>query len=383
MIKAVRLVLALCALAATVAVVAGCGGVPGNAVAEVDGTPIEKDSFEHWMQVASKSSGTKGAKVPDAPDYTTCVADKRKTAPKPAKGQPKTTDDQLKAQCKQEYEALRDQVIQLLTSFQWIQGEAEELGIKVTDAEVKKSFSDQKKQSFPKEADYKKFLKDYGQTEQDIMQRVKLDLLSNKIREKIIKGKDKVSDAQIQEFYNKNKERFAQPERRDLRIVLTKSEAKANVAKAALAGGQSWKTVAKKYSIDEASKSQGGKLPAQAKGTLEKSLDKAVFSAGKGKVTGPVKTQFGFYVFEVDKVQAASQQTLEQAKETIRQTLQSQNQQKALDKFVKDFTKKWKERTDCREGYVTQQCKNAPKEKKTPTPTPGAAPVQPTATPQQ
>jgi foldase protein PrsA len=383
MIKAVRLVLALCALAATVAVVAGCGGVPGNAVAEVDGTPIEKDSFEHWMQVASKSSGTKGAKVPDAPDYTTCVADKRKTAPKPAKGQPKTTDDQLKAQCKQEYEALRDQVIQLLTSFQWIQGEAEELGIKVTDAEVKKSFSDQKKQSFPKEADYKKFLKDYGQTEQDIMQRVKLDLLSNKIREKIIKGKDKVSDAQIQEFYNKNKERFAQPERRDLRIVLTKSEAKANVAKAALAGGQSWKTVAKKYSIDEASKSQGGKLPAQAKGTLEKSLDKAVFSAGKGKVTGPVKTQFGFYVFEVDKVQAASQQTLEQAKETIRQTLQSQNQQKALDKFVKDFTKKWKERTECREGYVTQQCKNAPKEKKTPTPTPGAAPVQPTATPQQ
>jgi foldase protein PrsA len=383
MIKAVRLVLALCALAATVAVVAGCGGVPGNAVAEVDGTPIEKDSFEHWMQVASKSSGTKGAKVPDAPDYTTCVADKRKTAPKPAKGQPKTTDDQLKAQCKQEYEALRDQVIQLLTSFQWIQGEAEELGIKVTDAEVKKSFSDQKKQSFPKEADYKKFLKDYGQTEQDIMQRVKLDLLSNKIREKIIKGKDKVSDAQIQEFYNKNKERFAQPERRDLRIVLTKSEAKANVAKAALAGGQSWKTVAKKYSIDEASKSQGGKLPAQAKGTLEKSLDKAVFSAGKGKVTGPVKTQFGFYVFEVDKVQAASQQTLEQAKETIRQTLQSQNQQKALDKFVKDFTKKWKERTDCREGYVTQQCSNAPKQKATPTPTPGAAAPapQPTATP--
>jgi foldase protein PrsA len=383
MIKAVRLVLALCALAATVAVVAGCGGVPGNAVAEVDGTPIEKDSFQHWMQVASKSSGTKGAKVPDAPDYTTCIADKRKTAPKPAKGQPKTTDDQLKAQCKQEYEALRDQVIQLLTSFQWIQGEAQELGIKVTDAEVKKSFSDQKKQSFPKEADYKKFLKDYGQTESDIMQRVKLDLLSNKIREKIIKGKDKVSDAQIQEFYNKNKERFAQPERRDLRIVLTKSEAKANVAKAALASGQSWKTVAKKYSIDEASKSQAGKLPAQAKGTLEKSLDKAVFNAGKGKVTGPVKTQFGFYVFVVDKVQAASQQTLEQAKETIRQTLQSQNQQKALDKFVKDFTKKWKERTDCREGYVTQQCKNAPKEKKTPTPTPGAAPVQPTATPQQ
>jgi hypothetical protein len=126
-----------------------------------------------------------------------------------------------------------------------------------------------------------------------------------------------VTDAQIEEFYNKNKERFAQPERRDLRIVLTKAEAKANEAKAALEDGQSWKEVAKKYSIDEASKSQGGKLPAQAEGTLEK----------------------------------------------------------ALDAFVKEFQEKWKERTECREGYVTQQCKNAPK----PTPTPNqTAPTQPT-----
>jgi len=374
MIKAARLLLALCALATTAAVATGCGGVPGNAVAEVDGTAIEKEDFEHWMNVAAKSSGQPNATVPDHPEYTKCVENKRKTAPKPAKGQPKTTDEQLKEQCKQEYEQLRDQVLQLLTSFEWIEGEAEEMGITVTDAEVRKSFEQQKKQSFPKEADYQKFLKEYGQTEEDVMQRVKLDLLSNKIRDKVIKGKDKVTDAQIEDFYNKNKERFAQPERRDLRIVLTKGEAKADEAKSALDSGQSWKTVAKRFSIDEASKSQGGKLPAQAEGTLEKALDEAVFKAEKGAISGPVKTQFGFYVFEVEKIQKASQQTLEQAKETIRQTLQSQNQQKALDKFVADFQKKWKERTECREGYVTQQCKNAPKA----TPTPSTAPTTPT-----
>jgi parvulin-like peptidyl-prolyl isomerase len=372
--KAARLLLALCALAATAAVAAGCGGVPGNAVAEVDGTAIQKEDFEHWMAVAAKSSGQPGASVPDPPEYTRCVENKRKTAPKPAKGQPKTTDEQLKEQCKQEYEQLRDQVLQLLTSFEWIEGEAEEMGIKVSDAEIKKSFEQQKKQSFPKEAQYQKFLKDYGQTEADVMQRVKLDLLSQKIRDKVIKGKDKVTDAQIEDFYNKNKERFAQPERRDLRIALTKGEAKANQAKAALEDGESWKDVAKQYSIDEASKSQAGKLPDQAEGTLEKALDEAVFKAKQGQIYGPVKTQFGYYVFEVDDVKKASQQTLAQAKETIRQTLQSQNQQKALDKFVKDFQEKWKERTECREPYVTQQCSNAPKA----TPTPSqAAPAQP------
>jgi len=329
------------------------------------------------MTVAAKASGQPNASVPDAPEFTRCVADKRKAAPKPAKGQPKTTDAQYKQQCQQEYQALRDQALQLLVSFEWIEGEAEERGLKVTDAEVRKSFEQQKKQSFPKEADYKKFLKDSGQTNEDILKRVRLDLLSNKIRDEVIKGKSKVTDAQIRDFYEKNKERFAQPERRDLRIVLTKNEAKARQAKAALDGGQSWKTVASRFSIDEASKTQGGKLPGQNEGTLEKALDKAVFSAKRGQVSGPVKTQFGFYVFEVEKIQPASQQTLEQAKETIRQTLQSQNQQKALDQFVEDFRKKWKDRTDCRDEFVTQDCKNAPKE--TPTPSPGqpGAPQQP------
>src|SRR5262249_24301013 len=161
----------------------------------------------------------------------------------------------------------------LLISFKWIQGEAETLKVKVSDAEVKKSFDEQKKQSFPKDADYQKFLKTSGQTQEDILQRVKLDLLSNKIRDNVVKGKDKVSDKPIEDFYNKNKARFAQPEKRDLRVVLTKDKAKADEAKAALEAGDSWNKVAKKYSIDDTSKASGGKLPAQAKGTLDKELD--------------------------------------------------------------------------------------------------------------
>jgi foldase protein PrsA len=371
-------VLALGAFFVPAAIIAGCGGVPGNAVAEVDGTAIEKDTYEHWLNVAAKSSGP-DAKVPVPPDYTDCIAQAKKAAAKPAEGQPKQTDADYKKQCEQQYNQLRDQVLGLLISFEWIEREAEDQGIKVTDAEVKKSFDEQKKQSFPKTADYEKFLKDSGQTNEDVLQRVRLDTLSQKIRDKVTKGKDQVTDQQIEDYYNKNKAQFAQPERRDLSIVLTKKEDKAKQAKAALESGESFKTVAKQYSIDDASKAQGGKLPAVAKGQQEKAFDDAIFKAKKGKIEGPVKTQFGWYVFRVDKVSKASQQTLAQAKTTIKQVLASQNQQKALDAFVKDFRKKWKEKTECRDDYVTQDCKNAPKP--TPTPTPGAQqPAAPTAT---
>ena len=149
--------------------------------------------------------------------------------------------------------------------------------------------------------------------------------------------------------------------------MLTKNKANADKAQAALEGGDSWKAVAKKYSIDDTSKAAGGKLPAQAKGTLDKELDDAVFSAKKDELVGPIKTQYGYYVFTVSDVTEASQQTLAEAKETIKQTLQSQNQQKALDTFVKDFTKRWKDKTECSEGYKTTDCKNGPKA--TPTPT--------------
>lgn len=372
-------VLALGAFFVPAAIIAGCGegSLPGNAVAEVDGTTIEKNDFEHWVAVTAKSSGQPGAVVPKPPEYAECIAQAKKAAPKPAKGQPKQTDADFKKQCEQLYKQARDQALSLLVSVQWIEGEAEEQGVKVTDDEIKKSFDEQKKSSFPKDADYQEFLKTSGQTNEDVLMRVRLELLSNKIRDKVIKGKDKVSDQQIKDYYEKNKQQFAQPERRDLSIVLTKTKAKAEQAKSALQSGQSFKQVAKEFSIDDASKAQGGKLPAVAKGQQEKAFDSAIFSADKGKITGPVKTQFGYYVFKVDKVNKASQQTLEQAKATIRQVLASQNQQKALEGFVKDFRERWKEKTDCRDGYVTQDCKNAPKA--TPTPTPPAGQQAPTA----
>jgi len=363
-----RLFLAVGAIAVPAVALSACGNsVPGNAVAKVGGDSITKTQFNHWMQVAAISS--QGAlpgqqktavQVPQPPDFASCVAQKQKTAPKPAKGQPKPTTAQFKAQCKQEYEGLRDQVLQFLISAQWIQGEASDQGVKVSDAEVNKQFQQTKKQSFPKEKDYQKFLKDSGMSQSDILFRVRLDTLSNKLREKVTKGKDKVTDAEVAAYYNKNKQRFAQPERRDLRIVLTKTKPKALQARQAIDSGTPFKTVAKKFSIDQASKAQGGVLLAVAKGQQEKALDTAIFKAKKGQLNGPIKTQFGYYVFKVQKVTPATQQSLAQAKETIKQLLASQNQQKALDSFVKDFRKKWKDKTNCRKDFVTQDCKNAP-----------------------
>lgn len=364
-------------IAACAALVAGCGNsVPPDGVAKVGDTVITKAQFDHWLSAAAHGSAAPGSAVvvPDPPNFTKCIAAQAKQ-PVP-KGAKKPTTAQLKLQCSQQYDALKQQVMQFLVSAEWIQQEAQKEGVKVSDAAVQKQFQDQKKQSFQKESDYQTFLKNSGMTEADLLFRVRLDVISNDVRNKIIKGKDNVTQAQIASYYNKNKSRFAQPERRDLLVVLTRDKAKAQAAMAAIKKGQSWASVAKKYSIDEASKAQGGKLPGVAKGQQEKSFDDAIFGAQKGTVVGPVKTQFGWYVFKVTNITPASQQTLAQTKATIANLLKSQNQQTALNNFVTKFRKDYQAKTQCAKAYIIPDCGNAPKAKTNTTAAGGSPQVQ-------
>jgi foldase protein PrsA len=365
--RAFRFISALGAVFFATAGLSACGGIPGNAVVQVNGHSITKATFNHWMEVASASTSAAGkvAKpvIPEPPKYTACIAHLQATTPKPAKGQAAPTAAQLKAQCEQQYKSLQQEVLGFLISAEWVIGEASHLGVKVTDKEVKKKFEEVKTQQFPKAADFEKFLASSGQTASDLLLRVKLNLLSAKIQEKIAKTKATITQAQIAKYYNENKQRFGTPERRNIEIILTKTEAAAKKARKEVESGKSFASVAKSASIDPTSKANGGALPGVVKGQEEKALDAAVFSAKANALSGPLKTPFGYYIFEVTGITAGSQQTLAQSQSSIKQQLTATQQQTALTKFVTEFKKRWTARTDCRAGYVAADCKQykAPK----------------------
>ena len=365
--KALRLTSALGAVLFALVGLSACGGgIPGNAVVQVGSSPITKATFDHWMSVAatsSKTSPTAKVVVPEPPNYTACIANLAATTPKPAKGQKAPTTQQLKSQCETQYKTLKTEVLGFLVSLQWVIGEAPSLGVKVSDAEVKKQFVKIRTQQFPSTAEFEKFLSTSGQTVSDLLLRVKQNLVSQKIQQKILKTRGKVTQAEVQKYYNEHKSSFGTPEKRKVEIILTKTEAAAAAAKKEVESGKSFASVAKKVSIDPTSKASGGLLPAVIKGQEEKALDTAIFSSTKNKLEGPIKTPFGYYLFEVLGTTTGSQQTLAQAQSSIKQQLTATQQQAAFTKFVKDFKKKWKAKTDCRSGYVVEDCKQykAPK----------------------
>lgn len=373
--NAFRTTAALSAVLFAVVAFAACGGIPGDAIVSVDGKSITKSAFNHWLGVAAASSasstGTK-APVPEPPSYTACIA-AAKAAAKTAKGQKAPTEAELKSQCEQEYKSLQQEVLGFLISSNWVLGEANSLGVKVSDAEVKKQFEKIKNQQFPKAAEFEKFLKTSGQTVSDLLLRVKLNLLSSKIQQKIVKQKSKVTPAAIEKYFKENPKRFEVAEKRNLLIILTKGEAEAKKAKREIESGKSFESVAKRASIDPTSKASGGKLPGVVKGQEEKALDAAIFSASKNVLSGPIKTPFGYYVFEVQSITPGSQQTLKQAEASIKSQLTATQQQSALSTFVKDFKKKWIAKTECRSGYTIPDCKGYKAPKATSTSAPGTS----------
>ena len=365
MSRACRFIPALGAVLFALIGLSACGGIPSNAVVQVDGKPITKATYAHWLAVAaaSTSAATGGkAVVPEPPDFKECIAHLQATTPT-VKGQPAPTQAQLKTQCEQQYKALQQEVLGFLISTAWVLGEAESLGVKVSDKEVHKRFEEIRSQQFPKAAEFQKFLASSGQTVSDLLLRVKSNLIAQKVQQQIIKRKANITHAQIAQYYNENSQRFGQSEKRNLKIILTKTEEAAKKAKQEIESGKSWATVAKSTSIDPTTKASGGVLVGVVKGQEEKSLDSAIFSAQKNVVQGPIKTVFGYYIFEVTSTTPGTQETLAQAEASIRQQLIATHQQTALTSFIKEFKKKWLAKTECREGYRQADCKEfkAPK----------------------
>jgi foldase protein PrsA len=285
----------------------------------------------------------------DPPSFATCIAQARKEIPSLAKTPTKT----LRADCKTLFTSLSSQVLDFLIKAYWYQADAHKLGINVTNAQVQEAFVTAKNQQFPTAAEFDAFLKSTGQTQPDIVFRVRV----NQVYEKLIaKHTSTVTSAQVAAYYNSHQSQFGTPQSRNLRIVLATTQAKAQAAKAALQQGSSWAAVAKKYSTDPTTKNIGGVLNDVTKGQQDAALNQAAFSAPVNKLLGPVKGQFGYYVLEVTKINPATLKTLAQSTATIKSTLaqaQATAAQTAVDAHAK---KDWFKQTTCRSPYAMADC---------------------------
>ena len=104
------------------------------------------------------------------------------------------------------YTETADSALETLLQSIWIQGEAAELGLDVTSSQIAKERAKIKRQSFKSEAQYRKFLAESHYTASDVRERVKDQVLSTKIQERVAGEAKPVSSAEISNYYAANKD---------------------------------------------------------------------------------------------------------------------------------------------------------------------------------
>src|ERR1700722_14977001 len=384
--KSLRSIPALCAFFVVAALlVAGCGSssssssvsagtVPATDAAVVAGNPITKRAVLHWMFVDAKGEAAQSPGSPvivptDPPEFPKCIAQVKKEIPTLAK----ESDAKIRTACQSAFTSYSQAVMGFLITGYWYQGTAHKLGINLTDAQLQAAITKAKTESGIKTpAAYKTFLKTSGYTDADIAFRIRISTIFMKL---IKQHPTAVTNAEIASYYAAHKSSYGSAEKLNVRIVLAKTLANANAAKAALQSGQSWDAVAKKYSIDPTTKNTGGLLKGITAKEEDAALSKAAFAAPSNQLQGPVKGQFGYYVVEVLSKTPATQQTLAQATKAIKQTLTTQKQTAAQAAINKLASSQWKSSTVCNKLFATTDCANYAK------PKPVASATAPTTTP--
>jgi parvulin-like peptidyl-prolyl isomerase len=317
------------------------------AIAEGVGDPTIPDGDAALVKgVPGEIGEVSEAEVEHAIELAAAQAEMKK-APKP--GDPK-------------YDELKETALKSVFEGIWIQGVAAEWGIEVSDKEVAKEFQKIKRESFKSDAEFQKFLKESHYTQDDVNKRVKIQMLSAQLQEKLKEKTPKASQSEIEDYYEAAKAtQFTQKPSRDVRLIANKDKQKAEEAFDAVAGDNSeenWSKTAKKYSEDPSAKTNGGLQKGVQEGVLEEPLNKEIFAALEGRAEGPIKAQRGYVVFEVVNSTPESVQELKAVESQIESELTQRLEQEYFQGFVGTFNNEWTSRTFCAPGYVIERCAN-------------------------
>ena len=229
--------------------------------------------------------------------------------------------------------------------------------------EVAEELAKLKKQNFKTPAEFQKFLATSRYTEQDVNERVKIQILSTKIQEKLGESAAKPDKQEIEDFYEEAKAtQFTTPATRDIRILITKDKKKAEAAKAVLDklhSAAGWTAAIKKFADSAATAKGGGLQSGVTEEQFAGEVGQKMFEASKGVVVGPVKySTLGYVVFEVDTLNDEKVQPLGEAEAQIEAQLEQQGQEAVFNEFVRNFQSLWRSRTHCADGYIVEKCSN-------------------------
>lgn len=323
--KNIKKIISFSIIAVLAIVMSGCNmiakteqGIMNSTVAKINGEEITRGQLEDNWQMKSVISQVKQ-------QY----------------GDNYTSNDQAVELLKQQKETILDQMITENLLLQ----KAKELKLVPSDSDLNKEMQkqyDSTKSQYKTDEEWKSALSQNGFTEDVLKTQIKNSVIMNKVSDNITKDV-KVTDKQIEDYYNKNKNKYTtEPNKIHLAHVLVKTEEDAKKVKARIDKGEDFGKVAKEVSTDTGSKDNGGDLGdlEEENSGLDETFLKAALALKVGEVSNPVQTQYGWHVIKCISRNQYPVKKLDEVKDEVKNTLLTTAKQDkittTLEKWKKD-----------------------------------------------
>lgn len=205
-------------------------------------------------------------------------------------------------------EEARQEILDQMIEDRLISQEAKRRGVVVDDEEVEERMNDVKSR-FPSDDDFEDAVNDSGISFDVLRNRYKEQIMMSKLVNHEVKEKVVVTPSEISDYYAKHADEFKTPESAHLRNIVIRFEEgnsellvkqKVDDICRLIKEGRDFSELAKLYSQGPQAQ-EGGDLGFIEKGHMRKEFNDAVFNLKVGEVSGPIKTETGYYIFKIEE----------------------------------------------------------------------------------
>jgi parvulin-like peptidyl-prolyl isomerase len=166
--------------------------------------------------------------------------------------------------------------------------------------------------------------------------------LIGQLLEKEIELKTQVTDQDVKDYYEKNKEDFADITQIRASHILVRTEGEAKKILERLKKGEDFAKIARDNSIDTGSAKNGGELGFFSSGQMVPEFERAAARLKVGELSEPVKTQFGYHIIKVTDKKAGKPLEFKEVQNLIFQRLTAEKQKAFFDSYIEGLKKSYK-----------------------------------------
>jgi len=224
--------------------------------------------------------------------------------------------------------SVTEQLISSILLYQYAQGK----NIDISENDINEEI-EAIKNNFDSEAEFNEALKRNNLTLNQLKDDIKRQLMIGEAIEQEYEEIE-ITEEEISQYYEENKEVFFEPEKRKIRHILVEDKEEAERIMNQLNDGMvDFEKLARDKSICPSSE-QGGDLGYISRGQMVEKFETAAFSLEIGEMSDIVETEYGYHIIKCEDIKDEHQPSLEEAREDIENVLKSQKQNAAIEALI-------------------------------------------------